>query len=92
MKRRKRQTTYWGKKFENHIFDNGLISEYIKSPKSSIRKQIKSEKKIWTDPKKKKKEKKRDWICGYQKWVVEGGGTGWKQSKVLQTESYKINK
>ena len=46
MKRRKRQTTYWGKKFENHIFDNGLISEYIKTPKSSIRQQIKSEKKI----------------------------------------------
>jgi len=46
MKRRKRKTTYWEKKFENHIFDNGLISEYIKSPKSSIRKQIKSEKKI----------------------------------------------
>lgn len=30
--RKKGKTTYWGKTPENHIFDNGLISEYIKSP------------------------------------------------------------
>ena len=71
MKRRKRKTTYCEKKFENHIFDNGLISEYIKSSKSSIRKQIKSEKKIWTDSKKKERENKR-----LDLWLPEMGGGG----------------
>ena len=72
MKRRKRQTTYWDKKkFENHIFDKGHIRIY-KSPKSSIiRKQIKNEKKIWTDPKKKERENKRSHM-----WLPEMGGGG----------------
>ena len=69
MKRRKRQTTYWGEKNLKITYLIKDISEYIKSPKSSIiRKQIKNEKKIWTDPKK-EKEKIRDQICGYHRQV-----------------------
>ena len=35
--------------------------------------------------------RKRDQICGYEKWGLEGGGIMWRQSKG-KTFGYKINK
>lgn len=35
--------------------------------------------------------RKRDQICGYEKWGLEGGGIRWRQSRG-KTFGYKINK
>ena len=74
-KRKRQKNTYWEKYLKNTYLIKD-ISEYIKSPKSSIiRKQIKNEKKIWTDPKKKKKEREGEKAIGF---VVTRDG-GWRE-------------